>query len=542
MTSISANVPSAQRITAGHLASGFVRSAATTPGAVAVDVNGESWSYERLFRLSSGIAHRLRELVPDEAPRRTAVFGHRSPAAYAGVLAALLSGHGYVPLNPRFPATRTRNMFERAGSRAIIVDRTSLPQLDAVLVEDAEETVIVVPEMGDLAELRGRFPRHVVLGKPDLPDGADVELLPPARNDLAYLLFTSGSTGMPKGVLVAHANVVPLVRLLADRYEVEPHDRLSQTFDLTFDLSVFDMFVAWERGASVHCLPEKVVMKPGRFIQQRELTIWFSVPSVAVFVERFGMLKSGAFPSLRWSLFCGEALPSAVAKAWHAAAPNSTLENLYGPTEATVACTAYRWWPEVPGQAPYLGLVPIGKPLGEMSALVVDPELHEVADDEEGELLVAGPQVALGYLDDPRLTGTKFLTPPAADEVHYRTGDRVVRTRDGNLHYLGRIDDQVQVHGHRVELGEIEAAIRAASGVASVAAIAWPLSAAGAEGVVAFVAAGGAFDPVSTRASLVAQLPSYMIPREIHVLEEMPLNPNGKIDRGALLGRLESRE
>lgn len=525
--------------TEDHLASGFVHSAMATPGAVAVVVDGESWSYERILRLSSGIARRLRELS-DDAPPRTAVFAHRSAVAFAGVLAALLRGHAYVPLNPRFPVQRTRDMFQRAGSRAIVVDSASLVQLEAVLADVAQQTVIVVPEAEVTAELRNRFSGHTVLGRRDLRGDTDVELQAPARDAVAYLLFTSGSTGRPKGVLVGHRNVVPFIRSMADRYAIDSIDRFSQTFDLTFDLSAFDMFVAWERGASVHCLPEKVVMKPGRFIQERELTVWFSVPSVAVFLKRFGMLKPSAYPSLRWSLFCGEALPADIAKEWHDAAPNATLENLYGPTEATIACTAYRWRPDLPEQAPYRGLVPIGKPLGEMSAVVAGPDLREVSEGEEGELLVAGPQVTLGYLDEPERTQAAFVIPPGSERLHYRTGDHVVRTADGNLHYLGRVDHQVQVHGHRVELGEIEAGIRDVSGAAAVAAIAWPLSAAGAEGVVAFVASGEAFDASEVRRKLGARLPSFMVPREFHVLEELPLNSNGKIDREALCGRLAS--
>jgi acyl-coenzyme A synthetase/AMP-(fatty) acid ligase len=254
------------------------------------------------------------------------------------------------------------------------------------------------------------------------------------------------------------------------------------------------------------------------------------------------MLKPGAYPSLRWSLFCGEELPVDIAKAWHAAAPNAALENLYGPTEATIACTAYRWRPDVPDQAPYLGLVPIGGPMGDMSALVADPDLRDVGDEKEGELLIAGPQVTLGYLDDPQRTAAAFVVPPGTGRVHYRTGDRVVRTADGNLHYLGRVDNQIQIRGHRVELGEIEAAIRDASGVAGVAAIGWPLSAAGPDGVVAFVASDEAFNVKDVRAKLAARLPSFMIPREFQVLAELPLNANGKVDRGALLDRLASHE
>jgi amino acid adenylation domain-containing protein len=517
-----------------HLVAGFVRSAAAAPDATAVEVDGERWSYEGLLRVSAAIAHQLEATVAGEAPARTAVFAHRSWVAYAGLLAALIHGHAYLPLNRRFPVSRTSEMFERSGSRAIVVDNASLDQLDTVLADVAEKTVIIAPDTEAVGELRRRLPRHEVLGKADLPRDADVSVQPPRRDDPAYLLFTSGSTGRPKGVLVAHRNVTPFIRLIGDRYGIESRDRFSQAFDLTFDLSVFDMFVAWEHGASVHCLPDKVVMKPDRFIRERELTVWFSVPSVAVFLRRLGALQPGVFPSLRWSLFCGEALPAEIAETWQSAAPNSTLENLYGPTEATIACTVYRWRPGVLDQAPYQNLVPIGEPVGETSVMVADSDLHEVGYGEEGELLVGGPQVTLGYLDDPARTAASFVVPTESDDTHYRTGDRVVRTTDGNLHYLGRLDEQVQIHGYRVELGEVEAAIRDVSGVVDAAAIPWPLSPTGAEGIVAFVSASDALDVGDVRAVLEGRLPQYMLPREIRVLEDLPLNPNGKVDRKAL--------
>jgi amino acid adenylation domain-containing protein len=525
-----------------HLAAGFLRSAAAAPHTTALEVDGERWSYERLLGVSSAISHGLEENAASEAPARTAVFAHRSWVAYAGLLAALIRGHAYVPLNRRFPEARTREMFMRSGSRAIVVDGASLVQLEAVLADVAEKIVIIAPDADDIGELRRRFGRHDVIGNDDLSRDADVSLEPPPRDGPAYLLFTSGSTGSPKGVLVGHRNVTPFIRSMANRYGTVPSDRVSQAFDLTFDLSVFDMFVGWEHGASVHCLPEKVVMKPDRFIRERELTIWFSVPSVAVFLQRLGALKGGVFPSLRWSLFCGEALPAEIADAWQSAAPNSTLENLYGPTEATIACTAYRWRPGLLDQARYQGLVPIGEPLGETSAMVADSDLREVGDSEEGELLVGGPQVTLGYLDDPARTAASFVVPVGCDGEHYRTGDRVVRTTDGNLHYLGRMDGQVQVHGYRVELGEVEAAIRDASGVVGAAAIGWPLSAAGAEGIVAFVSSSDSLDARDVRAMLETRLPRYMLPQEIRVLDDLPLNPNGKIDRQALHALMESAE
>ena len=161
--------------------------------------------------------------------------------------------------------------------------------------------------------------------------GADFEPIPVDLKDFAYLLFTSGSTGRPKGVGVTHANATAFLHAVGERYDFGPDDRFSQTFDMTFDLSVFDMFVAWSAGGCL-CVPtQRQLIKPGRFIEDHELTVWFSVPSTGVFMRRLGELKEGRYPSLRWSLFCGEPLPVAVADAWARAAPASTVENLYGP-------------------------------------------------------------------------------------------------------------------------------------------------------------------------------------------------------------------
>lgn len=522
-----------------HLAAGFVRSAKAFPRRPALAIGAQSWSYEELLQSSTAIAALLKKHT-EGGPLLTAALAHRSFVAYAGVLGALLRGHGYVPLNRKFPSLRTKAMFERSGCRALVVDNESLPLLDELLAGAPDGAVVVAPELNDARDLQSRLPGHVVLGRSALEVVEVPALDRPGPDDVAYLLFTSGSTGQPKGVMVAHRNVEPFVRAMADRYGVVAQDRCSQTFDLTFDLSVFDLFVAWERGACVHCLPDKTLLKPGAYIREHELTLWFSVPSAAMFLQRFGMLKAGSYPSLRWSLFCGEALPVGVAEAWAAAAPNSIVENLYGPTEATIACTIYRWEGEPSRAESRLGAVPIGRPISGMSALVVDGELREVGEEEEGELLMAGPQVALGYLDDPERTRSAFVVPPGKDETHYRTGDRVVRSSNGVLHYLGRLDHQVQVHGHRVELGEIESAIRDATGTGAVVALGWPELDSGVGGIVAFVVGDDAFDLAALRTKLAARLPDYMLPREVHVLRELPLNANGKFDRPALRARLEA--
>ena len=335
---------------------------------------------------------------------------------------------------------------------------------------------------------------------------------------------------------MTHANVRAFLAAIDDRYDLDETDRISQVFDLTFDLSVFDMFVAWERGACVCCPDEKHLLNPSGFVRDAALTVWFSVPSVAMLMRRFGALKPNSFPDLRLSLFCGEALPANLADAWGAAAPHSVLENLYGPTEATIACTVQRWRPEC--ASPANGLVPIGRPFGKTVTRVVDDSLSEVPPGETGQLVLAGPQVVGGYLDDKDATERAFVTLPKLGRV-YLTGDRVREPAPGApLEFLGRLDSQVKVLGHRVELGEVEAVLRDEAG-ADVVALGWPRTDSGVAGIVAFIA-NTSLDRVALRQALAARLPDYMIPRDFHLVPDLPLNPNGKHDRSALVDLLES--
>jgi acyl-coenzyme A synthetase/AMP-(fatty) acid ligase len=250
-------------------------------------------------------------------------------------------------------------------------------------------------------------------------------------------------------------------------------------------------------------------------------------------MKQFGMLKPGAFPSLRWSLFCGEPLPLASTAAWQKAAPNSSIENLYGPTELTIACTRFRWNESVPSTHCELGIVPIGTPFPGMAALVVDEELREVGPGETGELLMTGPQMSLGYLDDPGKTAIAFVAPPGRTDVYYRTGDRVrCATVERPMTHLGRLDFQVKILGHRVELGEIEAVMREESGLPGVVAIGWPVTESGFGGVEAFVEGDIDVAQLRTRASM--RLPDYMTPRRIHAMAHLPRNSSDKVDRQAL--------
>ncbi len=521
------------------LRDGFLRAAERHADREALTVGDATRTYAALRDEAFALAATLDAHAPDGEGQLTAVFGHRHPTTFAAILGALVRGHGYVPLNPSFPIDRTRSMLVRSEVRSVVVDPTAVGQLEALLEGVPAGLTVLVPDADDVAELAARLDGHRVLGRADLRPASEATLGAAEPDGVAYLLFTSGSTGNPKGVMVAHRNVTAFVDVMVERYAITHEDRFSNTFDLTFDLSVFDMFCAWERGACL-CVPTaQQKMFPGKYVKKQGLTVWFSVPSTGVLMSRLKMLKPGAYPTLRWTLFCGEALPVEIIERFQEAAPGSICENLYGPTELTIACTLYRWDAERSPAEAHLGVVPIGEPYPGMEIRVADASLAALPRGEAGELLMTGPQTTPGYWRDPERTAKAFVVPPGETRTFYRTGDRVVWPEGKPLLYLGRVDNQIKIQGYRVELGEIEAVLREVSGAEVAIAIGWPATSSGADGVVAFVGAPEA-DAAAILDAARERLPSYMQPSAVHLVETFPLNANGKVDRKALRARLEA--
>jgi amino acid adenylation domain-containing protein len=519
------------------LRSGFERHAKGAPDSIALVVRDETFSYGAL----DDRARRWARILVDEArgrAMRVGMFAYRSHTAYVGALAALYSGAAFVPLNPTFPPARTRAMIDRADLDAVIVDATAARQL-ADVVEGLERVPPVLAP--DLEQVNA--PEHVrVRPASELASAVPLRELPAVdASDIAYLLFTSGSTGVPKGVPVTHGNVLHFVDWASRRYAITPEDRFSQTFDQTFDLSVFDLFVAWENGASVYAMQSLDLLAPARFVDRHRLTVWFSVPSVPALMLKKNFLKPGVLPTLRWSLFCGEPLPRASAEAWQAAAPQSVVENLYGPTELTIACLVHRWDSVSSPALCVNDLVPIGRPFEGLTAIVLDEDRRLVAEGQSGELCVSGPQTVPGYWRAPEKTAEQFidLTIGGVADRFYRTGDRVTRQAGGDYVYLGRTDHQVKVLGHRVELAEVEATLGRHDGVAQAVVLGWPVHNGSAEGLVAFVT-GAVPDGAPLIEAVRSRLPDYMTPKAVFVLDALPLNANGKIDRKALSEGLEA--
>ena len=468
--------------------------AARTPHATAVVAEDATLTYTELLARADALAGRL----GDGRGRIVGVAVPRSAELMVALLGVLRSGAAYLPLDLDLPADRLRFMIADAGVDTVVtVAGTDLPDgVDRVHVGESGVAAAVDPD-GDAA---------------------------------AYLIYTSGSTGRPKGVLVSHRAVGNRLAWMQHEYGLTADDRVLQKTPATFDVSVWEFFWALCAGATVvlarpdgHRDPEYLA----RLVERERVTTLHFVPSMLeAFLIGVTSQAPDADPSWSASLrraFCsGEALPAAAAARWRALT-GVPLHNLYGPTEAAVDVT---YFPVDGPDDP----VPIGRPVWNTRCHVLDPDLRPVADGMAGELYLAGVQLALGYHARPGLTAARFVADPfgAPGERLYRTGDVVRRRPDRNLEYLGRTDFQVKIRGHRVELGEIEAALTAQPGVTRAAVVARRDGAG--QSLVAYVVGTGQ----GLLAALAERLPAPMVPSAVVVLEELPLTTSGKLDRAAL--------
>lgn len=495
-----ASVPQDALRADGLLHGWFLRGAAIDPEAEALRIGARSFSYRRLHERALALAGSLTAAVGGP-PRRVGLLAARSEQAYAGMLAPGYAGGAVVPLNPEYPAERTRRMIAAAGLDALLVDAAGAQILPELADELGKAPIIAEPTGPPLD--------HPVASSPD---------------DVAYIMFTSGSTGRPKGVPILHRNVDAYMRHVHGRYPIGPQDVFAQIADLTFDMSIFDVYAAWGCGGTLVSVPPQVFAALPAFVAHHAITVWFSSPSVIGLARTMRALAPGSLPGLRVSLFCGEPLLRQDAADWSAATGGAWVDNLYGPTELTVSCTAHRWDPEFSPEYCVNDVVSIGTMHAE-SRYLLDQQPGD--DPDTGELCVTGPQMFPGYLD-PRDDEGRFLE---RDGLRwYRTGDLVRRLPNEELAYLGRRDHQVKIRGVRIELAEVEWALRRCGGVQDGVVVA-------VEGrLVAFFTGAQRTGP-SLTGELAQMLPKAVVPLHFERLAEIPLNANRKTDRIALSAR-----
>jgi len=357
--------------------------------------------------------------------------------------------------------------------------------------------------------------------------------------DVAHILFTSGSTGLPKGVMITHASVVHLIQWARAYFGIAAADRISQHPPLRFDVSTLDVFGTLWAGAELHLVPPELNLLPhklAQFIREARLTQWFSVPSVLNLMANFDVVRQDDFPALRRVLFAGEVLPTPTLIHWMRRLPHVQFTNLYGPTETTIV-SSYYTVPRCP--ADEREPIPIGSACGGEELMVLDEQLRPVAPGEIGDLYIRGVGVSPGYWRDLEKTRSVFLPWRDGAGTHdriYKTGDLARRGDDGLFHYVGRADTQIKSRGYRIELGEIETALHSLPGLRESAVVA--IKSEGFEGWLiccAYVPASDIGVSVqSLRKCLAEVLPAHMLPARWIRYDALPKNDNGKIDRPRL--------
>lgn len=510
-----------------NIAAGFHRSVEAHADRLFYSDAGRDVTYGDMGASVARLAARLSRAG---RPRRVGILATRSFEAYAGILAAGLAGAAYVPINLKWPESRIIALFEILDLDALVTDANGAKLLTPSVLAVAPD-LIVIPDQAEPVEAYTGQAIERLGAIDDTPMAAPA---PVAAEDLAYVIFTSGTTGMPKGVMISAGALASYLDESRPWTDLTPADRLAETCDVTFDLTVHNLFLAVEAGASLHILSALEMMAPGRFIRARDITVWMSVPTLIAMMRKNGALKPGIFPSLRLSIFCGEPLPVAAAQAWAAATPNGVVENIYGPTEGTVICLRQRLTsPAI--ATPGREIVAIGIPYASMQVAILDADQRPLPDGQPGEIALSGPQLAIGYLN---ATGEQASRFREIDGVRwYLTGDLGMRDASGIFHHLGRTDNQVKVKGNRIELEEVEAHLRRAAGSDIVATVTWPVIDGAPQGLVGFCVSRHTADAIAS--GMFETLPRYMVPSRIEILDALPVNINGKIDRRALVARLE---
>ncbi len=466
------------------------------PETVALVCRDRSWTYRELDQITNRIAHLLagNGAGPGEV---VGLLVPRSGEAIIGLLAILKTGAAYLPIDPAHPDERIKFMVSDAGPVAVLTT--------ADLGSRFEGLDVGVIEIDD-----------------PLIDGQPSSALPaPEPDDLAYMTYTSGTTGVPKAVAVTHHNVTQLVDAVRADLPARPGEVWSQWHSLVFDVSVWEIWGALLHGGRLVVVPESVASSPDdlhELLISEKVSVLCQTPSAA------GMLSPERLESTTL-IVAGEACPPELVDRW--ATSGRTMINAYGPTEATIY--AAMSGPLTPGS----GVAPIGSPVPGAALFVLDKWLRPAPEGVVGELYVAGNGVAPGYAHRLGLTASRFLACPfgGPGSRMYRTGDLVQWGEDGQLQYLGRADEQVKIRGYRIELGEIQAALARLDGVEQAVVIARE-DRPGDKRLVGYIM--GTADPVEARSALAERLPAYMVPAAVVVLDALPLTVNGKLDKRAL--------
>jgi len=468
-------------------------------------INDVIFTYFDLAKAISKIRKAI-QLSAKDSEKHIALVLNDDLETYAAIIALWFEGKAYVPISPESPQDRNNKVIIQAGIETII---------------DSSDKIL--------------YPEYKVIASRNLIE-FEINLQPieVSNSELAYIFFTSGTTGEPKGVPISRANVSGFIDAFWEMgFIIEKHDRVLQMFELTFDLSVMSYLVPLLKGACVYPIPKSKIKYNYIFelLDEHNLTVALMVPSILHYLRPyFDEINS---PSMKYSLFCGEALPLDVTEEWSRCLPNAEIINVYGPTENTIFCTSYKFNRNSKNKE-HNGVMCIGKAILGVETIIVDDKNQQLPAGEKGELCLAGELLTPGYWkNDVKNKESFFLSDYKGKSTRfYKTGDLCVEDIDGDIMYLGRIDFQTKIQGFRVELSEVEYHVKSFLGKINAVAIAITNKIGNTE--IGLAIESTDFETNELLEYLKIKMPLYMIPTQIIFVKTFPLNTNGKTDRNEL--------
>lgn len=502
------------------------RAAEREPDALAVRFAGQGQSYKQLSQRAAVIADFLRQRGIGRGSL-VAIHMHKALELPAIVYGILMAGAGYVPIDPNAPIERVRAIEAQCDLDALFVgaaQRKSLAVLHQIM---ANRPVIVVSN-----ERPGMLDGHWIGDISNLSTHPQISNLGREPEDVAYVIFTSGSTGTPKGIVHTHRSACAYAEMAAALYDLGPDDRMANVTPLHFDMSTFEFFAGPARGAAIVLVPEPLAMMPVdlvEYLRQEQATTLYAVPFLLIQLSEIGQMETKDMGSLRWIIHAGEPMPPVALAKLQMQLPECRFSNSYGPAE--VNQVTYHHYPA--GSVGTSAALPIGLPC---------PGVDIIIEPGTGELLVAAPSMMAYYVGragHEEGIFTEHTTSNGQTATYYRTGDIFSRALDGTLMFHGRADRQIKIRGFRVELDEVELALVAQDGVAEAAAIVSRDKLT----ILGFIRAsdGSKIDPPTIMRALRGRLPSYALPKKLHVLDDFPRTGTSKIDRKRLIGEFDGK-
>ncbi len=512
-------------------------SASRYPEKPALSFRDETVTYAGLEAETNRLARGLAE-VGVRWGERVGIYMNRSTSSVTAAFGVLKAGAVYVPIDPLCPPERLNYIVRKCGIEVVLAAPDKLRSIEQAFPERSPLKSIVAMNGPDRSA--GQIGTTRVIDWQTLRTSVEADALTAATidSDLAYILFTSGSTGSPKGVMLSHRNALTFVEAARDLFGITSDDRLSNICPLHFDMSVFDLYVAMKAGATTVIIPETTTTFPVKLaevIEKNGITVWNSVPSALSLLAAYRGLQQHDLSSLRLVLFAGERFPLKYLQRLMEVMPGARFCNMYGQTEAN--SSTYYWIDTPP--AGERQPIPIGKPLPNFDVFALDEQGARITEPaKEGELYVRASTVALGYWDEAEKTEKAFVQNPLRPDVKervYRTGDLVHVDGDGNYVYVGRKDHMIKSRGYRIEIGEIEAVLRDHEGVKNAVVIPVPDELIGNRIwaiVVPLVPGSLAKDDLIQFCA--RRLPKYMLPEMLEFRDDLPTTSSGKVDRQLL--------